>query len=51
MFFTPISRDNLDEKGSNDQSLKRAAGSDGMIVASLRFRKHFLDVAFFDCRS
>src|SRR5262249_15208983 len=41
-----LSRDNLDEKGSGDQSLKRQPVAMGMIIVSLRLRKYFL-TAFF----
>jgi hypothetical protein len=52
-FFTtgrPLSRDNLDENGGGNQSVKRAAGSEGMIISCAKLRKHFLSMAHFDCR-
>jgi hypothetical protein len=36
-----VSRDNLDKKDGGSQSVKAAAGSEGMILLSLRFGKHF----------
>jgi predicted hotdog family 3-hydroxylacyl-ACP dehydratase len=42
-------RDNLDENGSGNRSLKRRPGSGGMIRSIIEVRKPFL-LPLFDCR-
>jgi len=41
-----VLRDNLDEKGGGNQSLKAAAGSEAMIVSGVEVRKHFSRCGF-----
>jgi hypothetical protein len=36
-----VSRDDLDENGGGNHSVKSAAGSEGMIVLRAKFGKHF----------
>ena len=45
-----LSRDNLDENGGGNQSLKAAAGSEVMIALGPAVRKHFFSVPLFVCR-
>jgi hypothetical protein len=45
-----VSRDNLDENGGGNQSLKAAAGSEVMIALGPEVRKRFFLGAAFDCR-
>jgi hypothetical protein len=45
----PLLRDNLDENGSGNRSLKRRPGSGGMIRSIIEVRKPFL-LPLFDCR-
>jgi hypothetical protein len=39
-------RDNLDENGGGNQSLKRRPVAKAMIILSVEVRKHFLYAAF-----
>jgi hypothetical protein len=47
-----LSRDNLGENcgGNGNQSLKRAAGSEVMIISVVELGKRFFSVWWFDCR-
>jgi hypothetical protein len=45
-----MSRDNLDENGGGNQSLKRRPVAKFMIGLSPEVRKHFFWVSVFDCR-
>jgi hypothetical protein len=45
-----LSRDNLDENGGRQSEFEAAAGSEGMIALSPKFRKRFSSGPLFDCR-
>jgi hypothetical protein len=45
-----VSRDNLDENGGRQSEFEAAAGSEGMIALSPKFRKRFSSGPLFDCR-